>query len=125
MWIELARDDRLRDVPDVCALLPRESGASQVGLGQHRNPLGRDDAGKPLKPSVGGAARRQGNLLLEDDLDQRFEARRPIPERRHTVPGDDRREVVVPPREFGDAFGQVVGGELKSHVHLTIQPTWL
>ena len=115
----------MRDVPDVGALLSCESGASQVGLGQHRNPLGRDDAGKPLQPSVGGAARGQRYLLLEDDLHEGFEAGRPIPQRRGAVARNDRGEVRIASREFRDALGKPLGGQLKGHVYLTSQTTSL
>jgi hypothetical protein len=44
-------------------------------------------------------------LLLEDDLHQRLEPRRAIPERRRSMMRDDRGEVWVPAAEFGHAFG--------------------
>ena len=75
--------------------------------------------GESLEPSVGGAARRERYLLLEDDLHQRLEARLPIPKRRRTVPRDNRGEVRVPSREFGDALGECRGGQLERHLNLT------
>jgi hypothetical protein len=115
----------LRNVPDVGALLPRESSASQVGLSQRCNPLGRDGAGKSLQPSVGGTACRQRYLLLEDDLHQRLEAGRTIPQRRNAVAFDDSGEVRIAPRELGDAMGKAVDCELWRHLNLTTQLTWL
>ena len=100
--------------------MPGESGASQVGLAQGRDALGGHGAGKPLEATVRGAARRQGYLLLQDDLHQRPEPRRTIPQWRRPVARDDGRKVPIPPRELGDALGQAVGGQLKRHVHLTV-----
>jgi hypothetical protein len=69
----------LPEISDIRALLPSEPGASQLGLGQGCDPLGRDGTGEPLEPSVGGAASRQRYLLLEDDLDQSLEAWSAVP----------------------------------------------
>ena len=117
--VELARDDRLREPADVGALLTSEPGASQVGLGQGSDPLGRHRAGKSLQPSVRGAARRQGNLLLEDDLHKGLEPRRAVPQRRRPVLRYDRCKVRVPPRELGDALGQRLVRQLQRHDDLT------
>jgi len=117
--VELASDDRPRKAPDVGALLTREPGATQVGLGQGSDPLGRHRAGKSLQPSVRGAARRQGNLLLEDDLHKGLEPWRAVPQRRRPVPRDDRGKVRVSPRELGDALGQPLVRQLQRHADLT------
>ena len=121
--IKGAFDDRPRDVSDVGAFLPSESGATQVGLTQGRDSLGRHGAGKPLQPSVGGAARRQRYLLLENDLNQGLEAWRPVPQRWRPVAGDDCREMWIPPREFGHGLREALRCELKRHVHLTREAT--
>jgi hypothetical protein len=34
--------------------------------------------------------------------------------------GDDSREMLIPPRELGDAVGEGVLGQLHGHVHLTL-----
>jgi len=60
--------------------------------------------------------------LLEDDLHEGPEPRRPIPEWRCTVQRYDRGEVRVPARELGDAFCQRVSGQLRSHIDLTNHP---
>jgi hypothetical protein len=109
----------LREIPDVGALLPREAGASQVRLGEGCDPFGRHGAGKALEPSVGGAASRQGYLLLEDDLHQRLETGKAVPQRRRAVTRDHRREVRIPTGELGNAFGERLAGQLQRHVNLT------
>jgi len=115
----------LCEISDVGALLPCESGASQVGLGHGGDPLGRHGTGQSLQPSVGGAASRQRYLLLQDDLHKGFEPRRPIPQRRRAVPRDDRGKVRVPPRELGDALGKAFVRQLRRHDDQTKQPTVL
>jgi hypothetical protein len=104
--IEIARDDRPREVSDVGALLASESGAAQLGLGEGRDPPRRHRAGEPLEPPVGGATRRQRDLLLEDDLYQSLKARRPIPQRWRAVTLYDGREMRVASCELGHAFGE-------------------
>jgi hypothetical protein len=106
--VEVARDDRLGELPDVCALLPSEPGASQVRLGQGCDPLGRHGTRESLQPCVRGAARGQRYLLLEDDLYKSLEPRRPIPERRRAVSRHDRRKMRVSAGELGDALGKRV-----------------
>jgi hypothetical protein len=123
--IEHARDNSHGQPPDVRALLPSESGASQVDLGQGRDPLRRHGSGTSLQPCIGGAARRQRYLLLEDDLYEGLEAGRTIPEWGRAVARDNGGEVRIPPREFRDTLGKPLGGQLKGHVYLTSQTTSL
>jgi len=99
--------------------LPSESGASQVGLAQVGYAFGRHGTGKPLEPAVRGSARRQRYLLLEDDLHERPEPRRPVPERWRAVARDDRGKVRVPSRKLGDAYGEGVEVQLRLHLYLT------
>jgi len=108
--IEFARDDGLRDVSDVGAFLPSESGATQIGLAHSSDPVGSYGAGQSLQPQVGGAARRERYLLLENDLDQGLEALWSIPQRGRAVARDDRGEVRVPPRELRHSLGKAVRG---------------
>jgi hypothetical protein len=123
--IELPRDDRLREIPDVGALLSRESGASQVRLGHGRDPFGRHGTRESLEPFVGGATSRQRYLLLEDDLDERLKAGSAVPQRRRAVTRHHRGEVRIPTDELGNAFGKGVGGQLRRHDNQTMHPTVL
>jgi len=59
--------------------LPRESGASEVRLGESRDPFGRHGTRESLEPFVRGATGGQRYLLLEDDLDEGLEASRAVP----------------------------------------------
>ncbi len=114
--VELARDDRAREISDVAALLPSEPGASEVGLGEGRDALGRHDAGEPLQPSIGGAPGREGDLLLEDYLHESLEPRRAIPEGRRSMPRDHRSEMRIPPRKLSDALSERVGSQLQHYI---------
>jgi len=87
----------LRELADISALLPSESGASEVGLGQRCDPLGRHRTGESLQPSVRGAARRERYLLLQDDLDKSLEAWNAVPQWRRPMARDDCGEVRVAP----------------------------
>jgi hypothetical protein len=108
--VELARDDRLRELFDVAALLPSESSAAQVGLGERSDPLGRHGPGKSFQPSVGGAASGQRYLLLQDDLDEGPEAGRTIPQWWRAVTLDNGRQMRVATRKLSHALGQARGG---------------
>jgi hypothetical protein len=124
-WIELARDDRLRKSSDIRRLLSRKPRAVQRRVVETRDLLGTHATGDLLQPLVGGSSGRERDLLLEDDLHQGLESRRPVPERRRAVARDDTGEMPVPAGELGDAFRERVGRQLERHVHLTSQPTAL
>jgi len=109
----------LRELADISALLPSESGASEVGLGQRCDPPGRHRTGESLQPSVRGAARRERYLLLQDDLDKGLEAWNAVPEGRCPVARYHSGEMRIPARELGNAFGERLGRQLKRHVNLT------
>ena len=123
--VEATLDDRDGELADVVALLPRQAGPTHRRLVERDDPLRRDLAGEPLQPEIGGASRRQRDLLLEDDLHERRKALRPVPERRRAVARHDRGEMRIPPRELGDSLGQRVGGQLKRHVYPTLHATSL
>jgi hypothetical protein len=109
----------LSDPADVRGFLPSQSGASQLGLGQGGDPVGRYRAGKALESSVGGAASRQRYLLLEDDLHEGLEAGGAVPQRRRAVARDDRSEVRVAPGELGNAIGKAFVRQSRRHHHQT------
>ncbi|MGH2471678.1 MAG: hypothetical protein ACRDG6_04655 [Candidatus Limnocylindria bacterium] len=115
----------MRELANVGALLPRESRASQVGLGQDCDPLGRHGAGKSLQPSVRGAAGRQRYLLLEDDLHEGLEPRRTIPQWWRAVTLDDGCQMRVTTRKLGHTLGQGRGGQLQRHIPQTSRPVFL
>ena len=123
--VEATLDDRDGELADVVALLPRQAGPAHRRLVERGDPLWRDFAREPLQPEIGGASRRQRDLLLEDDLHERRKALRPVPERRRAVARHDRGEMRIPPGELSDALGERLGGQLERHVNLTIQATRL
>ena len=84
-----------------------------------RDLLGTHAASDPFESTVRRAARGERHLLLEDDLNQRLEAGRPIPQRWRSVASDDRGKVRVPARELRYAFGERLGCELERHLNLT------
>ncbi|HEY7624997.1 MAG TPA: hypothetical protein VIA63_08245 [Candidatus Limnocylindria bacterium] len=121
LGVESAFDDGPRELVDVRALLSRLTGAPDLLDAQGRDPLGRDRPGEPLEARVRRAARRERDLLLEDDLHERLETRRAIPERRGAEPIHERREVRVAGAELGHAGGERLSRECVAHGDRTIQ----
>jgi hypothetical protein len=99
--------------------LSGQAGAVQSRVIERRDAFGGHRTGDLLEPCVGSASRCERDLLLEDDLDERLEPRRAVPERWRAVTGDDRGEVRIPPGELGNALRERRGGQLKRHVNLT------
>jgi hypothetical protein len=123
--VEATLDDRDGELADVVALLPGQAGPAHRRLVERGDPLRGDLAGEPLQPEIGGASRRQRDLLLEDDLHERRKALRPVPERRRSEPVDHRGKMGVAVAKLCDALGERLGGQLERHVNLTIQATRL
>src|SRR4029453_17529214 len=91
--VQLARFDRAGKRATIPGLLPAETDRQELGVGELEEPR-RGRRVRPGQQPVERRARRgQGDLLLEDDVQQRRKPRFPVPKRRRTMPGDDGGEV--------------------------------
>jgi hypothetical protein len=86
---------------------------------EHRDPVSRDGSRDALEPSIGGPAGRERDLLLQDDLNEGAEARRPVPERRRAVARDHRGKMPVSLGELGHPLGEGFDSQLRAHVYRT------
>ena len=117
--IEPALHDRDGQFTYVVALLFREARAPERGLIECGDALGCDLSGKALQPQVRGAPSRERDLLFEDDLHERLESRRPIPQGRRAVTCDDSGEVRIPAGELGHAVAKRLRRQLGHHISQT------
>jgi hypothetical protein len=104
-------EQRPRDRPAVSSLLPAEPDCEQLGVREAEESLRCQRIGGRLQASEGGQCRRQGNLLLEDDVDERRKPGRSIPQRRRSEPLGDRGQIRIPGGQFSD--GRVQRGVIE------------
>ena len=90
---------RVGQRPAVAGLLPAEADREQLGVGE-REEARRASSGSAaaVEPVERRLRRRERDLLLEDDVEERPEPGRPVPQRRRPVTRDDPGEVRRPAR---------------------------
>src|SRR2546426_4795529 len=73
--VERAGKERSGERATVGCLLPGETGFPEPGFGDGRYMTRGNSTGDALEPAVGGLGRRERDLLLKNDTNQRGEAR--------------------------------------------------
>ncbi len=110
--IKLARFHEPGQIVAVRCLLARKAVLTQVAGRLCSDALGRHPPHAGLQPRVGRSGRRQGNLLLEYDADERREAGSPAPQRRWTAAVHCRGEIHVTCAQLEDTAQKGVPREL-------------
>jgi hypothetical protein len=101
--VEIERSvlDRGREHAHIARLLAAEAVGAELGVGRSEDSGGREAPESRLEAVVRGARRGQRDLLLEDQQDERLEARLARPELRQPVELHDRREIGIGRAELG------------------------
>ena len=114
--VEGAGKERSGERVTVGCLLPSETGFAEPAFGGGRYMTRGNSTGDALEPGIGGLGRREGDLLFENDADQRGEARASGPQRWWSISLDDSSKITIACREFAHASKESGLGELSRRV---------